>query len=62
MTTMGEEAYASQHSYQSLCVITNAKQSNIHLFDPSLWRGIFLHRIDHVCSRRNDRDSPRLMD
>ena len=41
MTTMVEVAYASQHLYQSLCVITNAKQSNIHLFDPSLWRGIF---------------------
>ena len=29
MTTMVEVAYASQHLYQSLCVITNAEQINI---------------------------------
>jgi len=41
MMTMVEVAYASQHWYQSLCVNTNAEQSNILLFNPSLWRGIF---------------------
>ena len=36
MTTMVEVAYASQHLYQSLYVITNAEQINILPFDPSL--------------------------
>ena len=31
MTTMVEVAYASQHLYQSLCVITNAEQINTFL-------------------------------
>ena len=42
MMTMVEVAYASQHLYQSLCVITNAEQINILLSDPSLRRGILL--------------------
>ena len=42
MTTMVEVAYASQHLYLSLCVITSAEQINILLSGPLLWREIFL--------------------
>ena len=41
MTTMVEVAYASQHLYQSLCVISNAEQINILLFDSSATAGDF---------------------
>ena len=62
MMIMVEVAYASQHWYQSLCVNTNAEQINFFSSIPRCGGGFFLPWIDHVCSRSNDRDSPRLMD